>query len=49
MAAGTTDKNIESALIEKRSFPPAPEFTARARIKPPRPRRVCANAPPTIM
>jgi len=34
MAAGTTDKNIESALVEQRIFPPAPEFTARARIKP---------------
>jgi len=34
MAAATTDKNIESVLIEQRSFPPAPEFTARARIKP---------------
>ena len=28
------DKNIESALLEKRTFPPAPSFTARARIKP---------------
>ncbi|HLY52618.1 MAG TPA: acetate--CoA ligase, partial [Steroidobacteraceae bacterium] len=29
-----SDKHIESALIEQRSFPPAPQFTARARIKP---------------
>ena len=29
-----TDKNIESVLIEQRSFPPSHEFTARARIKP---------------
>jgi acetyl-CoA synthetase len=28
------NKNIESILREKRSFPPAPAFTARARIKP---------------
>ena len=28
------DKNIESILKEKRSFPPPPTFTARARIKP---------------
>jgi acetyl-CoA synthetase len=34
MAVATTDKNIESVLIEHRSFPPSPEFTARARIKP---------------
>ena len=34
MAVVTTDKSIESALIEHRSFPPSPEFTARARIKP---------------
>jgi acetyl-CoA synthetase len=31
--AAVTDKNIESVLIEQRSFPPSPEFTARARIK----------------
>ena len=34
MAVAATDKNIESVLIEQRSFPPSPEFTARARIKP---------------
>jgi acetyl-CoA synthetase len=34
MAVATADKNIESILIEQRSFPPSPEFTARARIKP---------------
>ncbi len=34
MAEVTTDKSIESALNEQRSFPPSPEFTARARIKP---------------
>jgi acetyl-CoA synthetase len=34
MAVATADKNIESALVEQRSFPPSPEFTARARIKP---------------
>jgi acetyl-CoA synthetase len=34
MAVATTDKNIESVLIEQRTFPPAPEFTARARVKP---------------
>jgi acetyl-CoA synthetase len=34
MAVATTDKSIESILIEQRSFPPRPEFTARARIKP---------------
>ena len=34
MAVAATDKNIESSLIEQRSFPPPPEFTARARIKP---------------
>ncbi|HXY98090.1 MAG TPA: acetate--CoA ligase [Steroidobacteraceae bacterium] len=34
MAVAATDKNIESVLIEQRSFPPSLEFTARARIKP---------------
>jgi acetyl-CoA synthetase len=34
MAVATADKNIESTLIEQRTFPPSPEFTARARIKP---------------
>jgi acetyl-CoA synthetase len=34
MAVATTDKSIESVLIEQRSFPPSPEFTARARIRP---------------
>jgi len=34
MAVATADKNIESALIEQRSFPPSPQFTARARIGP---------------
>jgi acetyl-CoA synthetase len=34
MAVVTADKSIESALIEHRSFPPSPEFTARARLKP---------------
>src|SRR6201993_756657 len=34
MAVATTDKSIESILIEQRTFPPRPEFTARARIKP---------------
>jgi acetyl-CoA synthetase len=34
MAAATTDKSIESVLIEQRTFPPWPEFTARARLKP---------------
>ena len=34
MAVAATDKNIESVLIEQRTFPPSPEFTARARIKP---------------
>ena len=34
MAVAATDKNIESILIEQRSFPPSPEFTAQARIKP---------------
>ncbi len=29
-----SNKNIESILKEKRSFPPPPAFTARARIKP---------------
>ncbi|HXN80229.1 MAG TPA: acetyl-coenzyme A synthetase N-terminal domain-containing protein, partial [Steroidobacteraceae bacterium] len=29
-----TDKNIQSALLEERSFPPPAEFTARACIKP---------------
>jgi len=29
-----SDKNIQSILKEKRSFPPPPAFTARARIKP---------------
>ena len=28
------DKNIQSVLLEERSFPPSPAFTARARIKP---------------
>ena len=28
------DKNIQSVLLEERTFPPAPAFTARARIKP---------------
>ncbi|HEY0768283.1 MAG TPA: acetate--CoA ligase [Steroidobacteraceae bacterium] len=28
------DKNIESALLEERTFPPPPAFTARAHIKP---------------
>jgi acetyl-CoA synthetase len=28
------DKNIKSVLLEERTFPPSPEFTARARIKP---------------
>jgi acetyl-CoA synthetase len=28
------DKNIKSVLLEERTFPPPPEFTARARIKP---------------
>ena len=28
------DKHIESVLIEHRTFPPSPEFTARARLKP---------------
>ena len=32
--AAATDKSIESVLIEQRIFPPWPEFTARARIKP---------------
>jgi acetyl-CoA synthetase len=27
-------RNIESVLIEERSFPPSPEFTAKARVKP---------------
>jgi acetyl-CoA synthetase len=27
------DKNIKSVLLEERTFPPPPEFTARARIK----------------
>ena len=34
MPVETKQKNIESALIEQRSFPPPPQFTARARIKP---------------
>jgi acetyl-CoA synthetase len=34
MAVAATDKNIESILVEQRTFPPSPEFTARARIKP---------------
>jgi len=34
MAVAPADKNIESVLIEHRSFPPSPEFTARARVKP---------------
>ncbi|HEV2230289.1 MAG TPA: acetate--CoA ligase [Steroidobacteraceae bacterium] len=34
MAVAAADKNIESVLIEQRTFPPSPEFTARARIKP---------------
>ncbi len=34
MAVAATDKNIESVLIEQRTFPPSPEFTARSRIKP---------------
>ena len=29
-----SDKNIRSILLEERSFAPAPQFTARARIKP---------------
>jgi acetyl-CoA synthetase len=28
------DKNIQSVLLEERTFPPSPAFTARARIKP---------------
>ncbi len=28
------DKNIESVLLEERTFPPSPQFVARARIKP---------------
>ena len=28
------DKNIESVLLEERTFPPARGFTARARLKP---------------
>src|SRR5215467_13791506 len=28
------DKNIESVLLEQRTFPPAASFAARARIKP---------------
>jgi acetyl-CoA synthetase len=28
------DKNIKSVLLEERTFPPSPAFTARARIKP---------------
>jgi acetyl-CoA synthetase len=34
MAVAATDKNIESVLIEQRTFPPSSEFTARSRIKP---------------
>jgi len=29
-----TSQNIESVLVEERSFPPSPEFTAKARLKP---------------
>src|SRR4029077_12588091 len=29
-----SSQNIESALVEERSFPPSPEFSARARVKP---------------
>jgi acetyl-CoA synthetase len=29
-----SDKNIVSVLLEERTFPPSPEFTRRARIKP---------------
>jgi len=29
-----SSQNIESALVEERSFPPSPEFTAKARVKP---------------
>ena len=29
-----SDKNIKSILLEERSFPPPPGFTASARIKP---------------
>src|SRR5881398_3736356 len=28
------DKNIESVLLEERTFPPAPTFSARAHLKP---------------
>src|SRR5436853_2196839 len=28
------DKNIESVLLEERTFPPAPAFSARAHLKP---------------
>ena len=29
-----SSQNIKSVLVEERSFPPSPEFTARARVKP---------------
>jgi hypothetical protein len=29
-----SSQNIESVLVEERSFPPSTEFTARARVKP---------------
>ena len=29
-----SNKNIESVLLEQRSFPPTKAFTARARLKP---------------
>ena len=29
-----SSQNIKSVLVEERSFPPSPEFTARARLKP---------------
>ena len=29
-----SSQNIQSVLVEERSFPPSAEFTARARVKP---------------
>ena len=33
-SGAVNNQNIESVLVEERRFPPAPEFTARARLKP---------------
>ena len=33
-SAPVNNQNIQSVLVEERSFTPSPEFTAKARLKP---------------